>query len=111
MREGDRTVHARWAQMEVVRYDRAGKWYLEPVDKELPRQHVRIRKAAEYAVWAALNRGGYIYTREPGGAAFDCLVAALATDKDILELSRSTVGYRVSEPGMRGLDKGDARHT
>lgn len=60
--------------MEVVRYDRAGKWYLEPVGGVSPRQHVTVKQAAEYAVWALRERQGYFYLDQPGGASFDRLV-------------------------------------
>jgi hypothetical protein len=74
----DRTVHAAWEQMEVVRYDRAGKWYLEPVGfPNLPRQHVGVREAARYALWAADTQYGWIKTELPGGAAFDRAVRRL----------------------------------
>lgn len=76
MSDNDRTVHARWAQMEVVRYEKAGKWYLEPVgsDSILSRQRVDVRTAAEYAVWALYNRQGHFYLDQPGGSRFDFLV-------------------------------------
>lgn len=70
----DRRVHARWEQMEVVRYDRAGKWYLEPTDKRAPRQQVTIQGAADYAIWAEENRHGEVFFDVPGGGAFDRLL-------------------------------------
>ena len=75
--EPDRCVHARWAQMEVVRYDRAGKWYLEPLGTGHKRQHVTVKEAAEYAVWALRERQGYFYLDQPGGGRFDDLVDAM----------------------------------
>lgn len=74
IRPDDRIVHARWAQMEVVRYDRAGKWYLEPVGAVSPRQQVTLKQAAEYAVWARNEREGHLYLDMPGGSRFDLLV-------------------------------------
>lgn len=71
----DRKVHARSPEMEVVRYDRAGKWYLEPEHFSLPAQHVTVKEAARYAVWAANEANGQIFTGLPGGAMFDRLVA------------------------------------
>lgn len=61
--------------MEVVRYDRAGKWYLEPVDPKqmLPCQHVTVEGAAQYAVWLHGN-GGEIFFDLPGGRRFDRIV-------------------------------------
>lgn len=70
----DRTVHAETDAIEVVRYDRAGKWYLEPRDKRLPRQHVKIADAVKYAVWAAANEGGRINFGVSGGSTFDSMI-------------------------------------
>lgn len=68
----DRTVHAVSADgIEVVRYDRAGKWYLEPPSHLLlPRQHVTIAEAVRFARWCADN-GGRVFLRRAGGTAFD----------------------------------------
>lgn len=68
-----RTVHARYPGMEVVRYDRAGKWYLEPTDPSLKRQPVSITDAAKQAVWALANGGEVLFGR-PGGTMFDAKV-------------------------------------
>lgn len=73
----DRTVHAGYEGMEIVRYDRGGKWYLEPTDAALPRQHVGVKQAARQAVYAIEN-GGDFTPRLPGGASFDRYVAAFA---------------------------------
>ena len=70
----DRTVHARYPGMEIVRYDRAGKWYLEPVAAPLRRQQVTLRVAAAQAVWGANNKGGVVLFGRPGGLRFDALV-------------------------------------
>jgi hypothetical protein len=60
--------------MEVVRYERAGKWYLEPpTHLGLQRQHVKISGAAQYAQWIAAN-GGAVFFGLPGGSAFDAQV-------------------------------------
>ena len=40
----DRTVHVSYPGMEIVRYDRAGKWYLEPTNPTLPRQKVTCKR-------------------------------------------------------------------
>lgn len=66
----DRTVHASYPGMEIVRYDRAGKWYLEPSDPSLRRQHVTIDRAVSAALWARAN-GGKVFTGLPGAKAFD----------------------------------------
>ncbi len=71
----DRTVHASTQQMNVVRYDRAGKWYLEPTDTTLPRQAVTVGDAARYVVWALdQDHSTKLFTNRPGGKRFDVLV-------------------------------------
>jgi hypothetical protein len=35
MNVADRVVHTSYSGMEIVRYDRAGKWYFEPTDSRL----------------------------------------------------------------------------
>ena len=45
----NRRVHASSDQMEVVRYNRTSKWYLEPTNRDLPRQKVTIDEAVRYA--------------------------------------------------------------
>lgn len=62
----DRTVHAENEACEIVRYDRAGKWYIEPRNGE--RRHVGVRQAA---VSAAMARDMTIHRGRRGGAAFD----------------------------------------
>ena len=69
----DRTVHASYPGMEIVRYDRAGKWYLEPTDPRLKRQHVTIKQAVGSALWA-LGNGGQVFFGRSGGSRFDTLV-------------------------------------
>jgi hypothetical protein len=64
----DRTVHARLADgREVVRYDRAGKWYIE-ADNSLPtRRHITIGQAVRFA----LLPGSTAYLGRGGGGRFD----------------------------------------
>ncbi len=71
----DRRVHAANSKMEVVRYERAGKWYLEPVDPALPRQNVSVRDAAAYVLWWA-NQSDPMDHHEGllGGSRFDALI-------------------------------------
>lgn len=68
----DRQVHARGISgLEVVRYDRAGKWFLElPGDS---RKHVGVRDAARWA-WRMRATGGEVFVGLPGGGAFDRLL-------------------------------------
>lgn len=77
----DRTVHASDARggIEIVRYNRAGKWYCEikenvgRVGLPAERQHIGVRQAAEQAK-SLESRGGTIFIGRPGGQAFDRLV-------------------------------------
>lgn len=66
----DRTVHATTHDGgEIVRYDRAGKWYVEYYTN-------RYRVPIEQAVGAALaydNAGTRVRFGLPGGGAFDRL--------------------------------------
>ena len=76
----DRTVHARYPGMEIVRYDRSGKWYLEPVDGPYSRpgakrQRVTIHAAVDAAVRGVV-RGGEVTLGLAGGSTFDRLVKA-----------------------------------
>ena len=68
----DRTVHGRTMNYtdpwDIVRYDRAGKWYLEHEDGR--RVHVGVRHAARVAATGTFHPG------LPGGKVFDSLVRA-----------------------------------
>jgi hypothetical protein len=66
-----RTVHAGYNGMEIVRYDRAGKWYLEPMRRDLPRQRVTLSQAVDAALWGVANANGFFSPGWPGGNAFD----------------------------------------
>lgn len=65
----DRTVHAETATWEVVRYDRAGKWWVEKKDGS-ERQSLTFRQAVEQGK-AVIYEGGTIHRGRPGGRAFD----------------------------------------
>jgi hypothetical protein len=70
----DRTVHAEYQDVEIVRYDRQGHWYIEPIGfATLRRQKVNLRAAVEQAIWAINYPGvnGRVYIGLPGGGAFD----------------------------------------
>ena len=69
----DRTVHARGKVAEVVRYERAGEWYIETVDGRR-RTRVPVQRAAEYAAVACSE----VYRGIPGGSVFDRLVELVA---------------------------------
>jgi len=69
----DRKVHA-FAEngSEVVRYDRAGKWWVEhPAGSLLPARQVSMREAARIAIEFWYERGGSVNFGVPGGSAFD----------------------------------------
>ncbi len=61
----NRTVHAEGRFAEVVRYDRSGKWYIEPKDGS-QRRHVGVGEAAEWASVAATS----LHLGRPGGLVF-----------------------------------------
>lgn len=63
----DRTVHAENEHCEIVRYDRAGKWYLEPKQSGLQRRRIGIASAAVEAA----RTGTTVHFGLPGGGAFD----------------------------------------
>jgi len=63
----DRTIHGQSIDgWKIVRYDRAGKWYLEREGDY--RQRVKLDDAARLAAWA------HFYPGLPGGQAFDARV-------------------------------------
>jgi len=69
MSASDRTVHARTSDGgEVVRYDRAGKWYVEWPGRMRPRRLVTLREAVELAV------AGQPLLGQAGGKSFDAKV-------------------------------------
>ena len=70
----DRQVHAKCPTFEVVRYNRAGKWYVESSAKG-SRELVMIQEAARRAQ-AAVILGGEINYGLPGGRTFDRLAAS-----------------------------------
>jgi len=76
----DRRVHARAPGIEVVRYDKAGKWYIEMAAdygrRGLPAERIQVgaAEAAETARNLGRRRDGSVYLGLPGGATFDRLV-------------------------------------
>jgi hypothetical protein len=68
----DRTVHATSIYTVVVRYERAGKWYIE--DLLGPDRHpVSLAEAVRH-VTAFWRHDVTIYFGRPGGRAFDAAV-------------------------------------
>jgi hypothetical protein len=73
--DDDRMVHAKThSGGEIVRYDRAGKWYLE--QPGFPRLPVSVSEAAGVAVVNERHAGGTIFLGKPGGRSFDARVRA-----------------------------------
>jgi hypothetical protein len=65
----DRHVHIRLPDgREVVRYNRAGKWYMERPGG--CRHHLKLADAASWAH----HPGAEVFTGLPGGNAFDRMV-------------------------------------
>lgn len=59
----DRTVHADLGEAEIVRYDRAGKWYWEPKEWMMQdRRQITLDEAVQFvsdlSQWKAGRRGG-----------------------------------------------------
>lgn len=73
-------VHARHVTeegcvVEVVRYDRQGRWFLEW--NQPPNQRTRLKSVADAASQAIAleDKGGEIFPGRPGGKQFDNKVA------------------------------------
>lgn len=71
----DRTVHAVTSTGgEVVRYDRAGKWFIEwPPSVGLRRRRLTLREAAKLGT----NPFSKVFLGRPGGLRFDAAVRRL----------------------------------
>jgi hypothetical protein len=65
---GDRRLHGRVGHGEIVRYDRAGKWYVEWPGST--RYHVTLAEAVDLAT----GFKGAAYLGIPGGGRFDAAV-------------------------------------
>jgi uncharacterized protein YuzE len=81
----DRRVHAERGDEQLVRYDKAGKYYIEFVPARLrPCRQVTLKSAAINAVRME-REGGVIHLGLPGGSAFDRAVkkerASVPTEK------------------------------
>lgn len=76
---GDRRVHAsHFEGEEIVRYDRAGKWYIELVEpsRDAPaRKPVKIAEAVSRAV-QLVEQGGEVHLGLQGGGMFDAMYRA-----------------------------------
>lgn len=69
----DRTVHASYPGMEIVRYDRAGKWFLEPTLPMLSCRQVSLAEAVRAAL-SGLDNHGQVFLGRPGGTMFDAKI-------------------------------------
>jgi hypothetical protein len=77
MTGSDRTIHGRTrGGSEIVRYDRAGKWYLEGDDQIITVPGGRVRIPLDEAVFHAIQDGAEAFTGLPGGKQFDARIAA-----------------------------------
>jgi hypothetical protein len=65
----DRTVHASGESGELVRYDRAGKWYFEP--KVGKRTLLTLSEAVDKARFLWFSDEGTVHFDRPGGGALD----------------------------------------
>lgn len=71
MTHADRTVHGKTASgHEIVRYDRAGKWYLEASGD---RRRITLVEAVTFAT----NPGSTVKYYRSGGRRFDAMVRAV----------------------------------
>lgn len=86
----DRRVHASHpAGEEVVRYDRAGKWYIElvpPSPDAGSRRQIGVKVAASEAL-AILQQGGQVHFGLHGGGTFDRLVREYEADLEYVQES------------------------
>ena len=72
----DRTVHAFGDSAEVVRYDRAGKWFIESKRPMVPCEQVTVDEAVEKAIWLWYEDNGSVNFGCQGGSTFDRKVRA-----------------------------------
>ena len=71
----DRTIHAAAGEWLIVRYDRAGKWYVEYEPKrDREREHIGVGEAARLAGDWEEVAAGTIYFGAKGGTTFDRLI-------------------------------------
>lgn len=72
--DADRRVHAQSGEEFLVRYNRAGHWYVEYVPARYrPRRRVDIRQAVDLAA-DMLREGGQVHLGLHGGKRFDALL-------------------------------------
>lgn len=71
-----RRVHAFGDSGEIVRYDRAGKWFFESKAKLISYRRLTIDEAVEKAIWLWYEDNGSVNFDLPGGSSFDRKVRA-----------------------------------
>lgn len=75
MSKSDRCVHARLVNgSEIVRYDRAGKWYVEG---DVDRRKTTVTGAARLAA----QEGAVVLYSLPGGSRFEAKVRVMRAQK------------------------------
>lgn len=68
----DRTVHATCGTESLVRYDRAGKWYVEfDATERVQRRKVTLAQAVTIAANWSRRTSGEVHLGRLGGARFD----------------------------------------
>lgn len=69
---------------EIVRYDRAGKWYVEYYGGSETPDDLRVRHplSLDAAVFLARLPGARVFFGRPGGSRFDARVRASALDEE-----------------------------
>jgi hypothetical protein len=73
----DCTVHAEYGPDQIVRYDRAGKWWLESSTPLTARRRLSLAGAVQLASqWPP----ECVYLNRPGGQAFDRAFRAVLDD-------------------------------
>lgn len=88
MEPTERVVHAAAQQVEVVRYDRAGEWWIEHAPgRMIPARRVKVAEAVDVALDLATPLdlggpwGGRVYQGRWGGRTFDRLVKRRAAER------------------------------
>lgn len=73
----DRRIHAACGEWQIVRYDRAGKWYVEYDPPRMrPARRIGVSEAAHLAWQMHKDSVGHIWFGVPGGQVFDRKVRA-----------------------------------
>lgn len=77
--EDTRTVHARGGEIELVRYDKAGRWWVEGNGSK-----ERVKTVADAVAIALMfeRNGGEILLHQPGGNQFDSKVRGARARRD-----------------------------